>query len=84
MDDKSYQLRISGGRRVVLPPVVCDELDVDVGDTLVLRLENGHAKIQSVATMVDRFRGKLREKIGIDRSLVDELIAERSAEAAHE
>lgn len=84
MEDKSYHVRISGGRRVVLPPSVCDELNVGIGDTLLLRIEDGHVELQSVSAMVDRFRSKLKQKVGYDRSLVDELIAERAAEAARE
>jgi len=84
MDDKSYQVRISGRHRIVLPLSVCDQLNVEVGDTLLLRIEAGNLRLQPAAAMIDHFRKKLRRKIGTDRSLVDELIAERTAAAARE
>jgi bifunctional DNA-binding transcriptional regulator/antitoxin component of YhaV-PrlF toxin-antitoxin module len=84
MEDGSYHVTLSGGRRLVLPRVVCDELHVDVGDRLLLRVENGRVSLQSVSAAVEHFRAKLRDKIGTERSLVAELIAEREAESSRE
>lgn len=84
MDDNSYRVRVSEGRRVVLPAAACRELDIDVGDTVVVRVAGGDVRLQSLSSVVDRFRKKLRRKVPSSRSLVDELIAERRAEAARE
>lgn len=83
MEGESYHIRLSEGRRVVLPANVCKVLNADIGDTLLLRVENDSVRFHSLNSLLEDFRGKLREKLG-DRSIVDELIAERRAEAARE
>lgn len=84
MEDTSYRIRLSGGRRVVLPLSACEELDVDIGDTILLNIHDGNVRLQSFNKMMDQYRQHLRESVKPDRSLVDELIAERRAEAARE
>ena len=84
MEPHTYQMRIGEGRRVVLPPEVCQSLSVNVGDTIVVRLEEDRATIGSVNRTIDRFQKLVSAKVPAGASLVDELIAERAEMAVRE
>jgi len=84
MEPHTYHLRIGGGRRVVLPPEVCQSLAVGIGDTLVVRLEAERATLGSVDRTIDRFQKLLAAKVPVGVSLVEELIAERAEMAGRE
>ncbi|MCA9184697.1 MAG: AbrB/MazE/SpoVT family DNA-binding domain-containing protein [Pirellulaceae bacterium] len=83
MRDITFHVRLTEGRRVVLPARACKELELSIGDTLILTIEDGDMKLRSVSAMLNAFQKKLRTQIG-DRSLVNELIAERREEASRE
>lgn len=80
MEECGYHAQLSGGRRIVLPPEICRELNVEIGDKLTLQIENGDLRIRSVAALIDDYQQELQASAG-DESLVDELISEREAEA---
>lgn len=84
MESHTYQMRIGEGRRVVLPPEVCQSLAVGIGDTLVVRLEADRATLGSVDRTIDRFQKLLAAKVPVGVSLVEELIAERAEMAGRE
>ena len=84
MEPHTYQMRIGEGRRVVLPPEVCQSLSVTIGDTIVVRLEEDRATLGSVDRTIDRFQKLLANKVPAGVSLVDELLAERAEVAARE
>lgn len=71
--------------RVVIPAPFRKALGLNVGDRLVLQLCEGEVRIYSLVEAVRRAEGSLRPP-GIEpgRSLVDEFIAERRAEALRE
>ena len=84
MEPHTYQMRIGEGRRVVLPPEVCQSLSVGIGDTIVVRLEEDRATLGSVDRTIDRFQKLVAAKVPAGVSLVDELIAERAEMAVRE
>lgn len=84
MGHQIFHVRVSDGRRVVLPPEVCKLLKVEVGGTVIVDVADGHVALQSLATSLAEFRALAASKIAPGVSLVDELIAERRAEAERE
>ena len=84
MEAQTYHLRIGEGRRIVLPTEVCRELGFGVGDSIIVRLDDGRATLNSALRTIERFQRLVATKISPDVSLVDELIAERESAALHE
>lgn len=68
--------------RVVIPEAVRRALDLDAGDLLHLHVERGRLVLQRPSDAVAGLRA-LGSGLG-DRSLVDELLAERRLEVRHE
>ena len=68
--------------RVVVPAPIRKALGFQSGDTLVARVEDGRLVIEKPESVERRIRARFR-KSG-DRSLAEELIAERREEARRE
>jgi AbrB family looped-hinge helix DNA binding protein len=84
VDHQLYHVRVSDGRRVVLPAEVCKQLGIDVGDTVIVDVTEGKVQLHSFDTTLAGFRALLASKVPPGVSLVDELLAERRAEAERE
>lgn len=67
--------------RLVIPAEVREALKLAPGDQLALRVEDHRLVLERPADAAARLRG-LALPAGAGRSLVDELLAERRAEAA--
>lgn len=67
----------------MLPALIRQELDLKEGDELVVHADGERLVLERRETLLEDLRQELREAAG-DRSLVDELIAERRREAATE
>ena len=74
---------VSGGR-VQLPAAMRNAAGLADGDTVVLELVDGEIHLRSQKAMLARVRARLRPYVEEGTSVVDELIAERLAEAARE
>ena len=74
---------VSGGR-VQLPAAMRNAAGLADGDTVVLELVDGEIHLRSQKAMLARVRARLRPYLEEGTSVVDELIAERRAEAARE
>ncbi|MBO0796010.1 MAG: AbrB/MazE/SpoVT family DNA-binding domain-containing protein [Ktedonobacteraceae bacterium] len=72
--------RLAAGGRIVIPAEYRRALGVQVGDELILRLEAGEVRIFTPRQAVKRAQELVRRYISPDRSLADELIAERRKE----
>jgi len=81
MEHQLFHLRVSDGRRVVLPNEVCKQLGIKVGDTVIVDVAEGKVQLHSFDTTLANFRALLASKIPAGVSLVDDLLAERRAEA---
>lgn len=80
-----YAVKLSEGGRVVIPAEVRRALEVQEGDSLVLDVKDGEIRLYSRREQLRRAQALFQRYFppgGV--SLVDELIAERRAEAARE
>ncbi|KPF80486.1 AbrB family transcriptional regulator [alpha proteobacterium AAP81b] len=72
------------GGRIIVPAEFRRAMGVAPGDTLVLSLEGEALRVQSHRAVVREIQASVRALVPPGVSLVDELIAERRAEAARE
>jgi AbrB family looped-hinge helix DNA binding protein len=79
------RVRIAPGGRVVIPAAFRKALGVEIGDDMVIELTGDELRLRSRRAAIKRVQAMVRQYIPDDkRSLSDELIAERRAEAARE
>ncbi|WP_174273766.1 AbrB/MazE/SpoVT family DNA-binding domain-containing protein [Sphingomonas bacterium] len=82
----TYQVRVGEDGRIVLPADLTREIGLKPGDALAIERQQGKLVMQTYDDIVrqgqDRFRALLPE--GFSGSLVDQLIADRRAEAARD
>ena len=76
--------RIGENGRIVIPASIRRALDFDVGDTVVLRVEDNELRVSSLREAIRRAQDMVRRHVPADVSLVKELIAERRREAERE
>lgn len=84
MDNHIFHMRLSDGRRVVLPAQACEQLGIDVGDTVIIDVGEHGVQLHSLERSLAEFRAALNKKVPPGVNLVDELLAERRAEAKRE
>ena len=84
MEHQIFHVRVSDGRRVVLPPEACKELGVEVGGTVIVDVAPGKVALHSFDTALAEFRTLVSSKVPQGVSLVDELLAERRSAADRE
>lgn len=78
---------MSQGGRVVIPAELREQLQFKQGDQLLMEVKDGALVVTSKAQRIAQIRDEIRAAmppIEAGRSLVDEFIAERRAEAAKE
>lgn len=80
----SSRTKLTEGGRVVIPAEFRRALGVQVGDELILRLENGELRLLTLDRAIAQAQEAVRKYVLAGRSLVDELLAERRAEAARD
>jgi AbrB family looped-hinge helix DNA binding protein len=79
------RLKIGPGGRVIIPAEMRAALGAEEGDTLLASLVDGELRLVSTQTAIKRAQAIVRAYIPAGGpSLVDELIADRRAEAAAE
>jgi AbrB family looped-hinge helix DNA binding protein len=76
--------KIAAGGRIVIPAAARRAAGLDVGDEVIVRVEDGEIRIMSLQRAISRAQAIVRSYIPADRSLVDELIAERREESRRE
>jgi AbrB family looped-hinge helix DNA binding protein len=76
--------KIAEGGRVVIPAEHRRALGLEIGDEVILRVEGGELRILTRTEAIKRAQEKVRRHVKGSRSLVDELSAERRAEAGRE
>jgi AbrB family looped-hinge helix DNA binding protein len=75
--------RVNENGRVVIPSSFRKALGIEVGDEVVLRIEDDELRITTQQRRIQRAQRRARQKLkGV--SLVDELLAERRAAAKRE
>jgi AbrB family looped-hinge helix DNA binding protein len=77
------EIRVGEQGRIVIPADIRREMLIDIGSTLVARVENDMLILEKPDAVIKRLQARFK-KIPKGISLAEELIAERRAEAAHE
>lgn len=77
--DAETRMRVNENGRVVIPASFRKALGIGIGDEVVLRIEDGELRITTMKRRIERAQRLVRKHVKPGVSLVDELIAERSA-----
>ncbi len=80
----SERVTLDSGGRLVVPARFRRTLDLRPGDAVTVTLEGNMLRVKSVRVALRQAQALMRKKNSAQRSVVDELIAERRAEAAQE
>jgi antitoxin PrlF len=83
MASSQSELRVGEQGRIVIPVEIRRALSIDIGSTLIARVEKDKLILEKRDAVLQRLQSRFK-KIPAGVSLADELIAERRAEAAHE
>jgi bifunctional DNA-binding transcriptional regulator/antitoxin component of YhaV-PrlF toxin-antitoxin module len=75
--------RIIEGGKVVIPAVFRKALGLNVGDAVLIDIDKGELRVRSLSAAIARAQAIAR-RYAPGRTLSDELIADRRAEAARE
>ena len=74
------KLKLGEGGQIVIPSEFLEALGLEVGDTVILRLEDGEMRIFTPYKAIKKAQELLSQYLPEERSLSDELIAERRLE----
>jgi AbrB family looped-hinge helix DNA binding protein len=79
------RVKISDGGRLVIPAAMRAAMGIEAGDIVTVRLyPTGELRVISRSAAIAKAQTVVRKYVSADISLVDELIAERRAEAERE
>jgi AbrB family looped-hinge helix DNA binding protein len=81
---KPRRVTIGPGGRMVIPAELRRSLGVQAGDQVVVDLKDGDLRVRSLDAVIKRVQERVRQYVPDHISLVDELTADRRAEAARE
>jgi antitoxin PrlF len=76
--------RINQNGRVVIPASFRKALGINIGDEVVLRIEDEELRISTLKRRIERAQRLVRQHVKAGTSLADELIAERREAAKRE
>ncbi len=79
-----YSMKMSEGGRVVVPAEIRKALGLKEGDTVLWEMIDGEARMTTKLQRMRKAQELVRQYVPEGVSLVDELIAERRAEAERE
>ena len=80
----SRAVKIVDGGKLVIPANFRRQLGIAVGDTVIVEVTDGELRVRSRKGALANARRMMRQLVPDGVSLVDELIAERRAEAARD
>jgi AbrB family looped-hinge helix DNA binding protein len=78
------RMRVNENGRLVIPASFRKALGINVGDEVVVRIEDDELRIMTLKRRIERAQESVRKFVKPGRSLVDELIAERRKDAKRE
>lgn len=78
------RVKVSEGGRIVIPAELRQALGINVGDEVLVVLEDGEIRVMPASQAIRRVQEALAPYKPAGRSAVDDLIAERRAEAFRE
>jgi AbrB family looped-hinge helix DNA binding protein len=76
--------RVNENGRVVIPAAFRKAMGINIGDEVVLRIEDDELRILTLKRRIERAQRLVRQHVKPGTSLVDELIAERRKAAKSE
>ncbi len=76
--------RVNENGRVVIPAAFRKALGIEVGDEVVLRIQDDELRITTQQRRIQQAQRRARRYVKPGTSLVDELLAERRQAARHE
>jgi AbrB family looped-hinge helix DNA binding protein len=82
--NQGTRTRVNENGRVVIPASFRKALRINVGDEVVLRIEDDELRISTLQHRLERARRLVRQHVKPGTSLADELIAERREAAKRE
>ncbi len=82
--EQEIRTRVNENGRVVIPASFRKALGINVGDEVVLRIEDDELRILTLQQRVERAQRLVRKHVKPGTSLVEELIAERRQAAKRE
>ncbi len=82
--ETEIRMRVNENGRVVIPASFRKALGINVGDEVVLRIEDDELRITTLKRRVERAQRLVRRHVKRGVSLADELIAERREAARNE
>lgn len=83
-DERVIKAKIDSQGRVLIPAAVREAMNLAPGEPVTMRLDEDGLHLISSHLAMARLRRRVRKCVPRDVSLVDELIADRRAEAARE
>jgi antitoxin component of MazEF toxin-antitoxin module len=78
---RHHHLWIESGGRLTIPRALLQDLELSVGDPVVLEIEGDALRLRSQKRVIAEIQALVRQHVPEGVSLVDELIAERRREA---
>lgn len=78
--NSEMRVKISESGRVTIPAEFCKALGVEEGDELILRLDEEELRLLTSKQVISEAQAVVRRYAAKNRSLADELIAERREE----
>jgi AbrB family looped-hinge helix DNA binding protein len=81
---EEIRARVNENGRVVIPSSFRKFLGIEIGDEVVLRLEDDELRITTQQRRIRRAQKRARQYVKRGTSLVDELLVERRESAKHE
>lgn len=82
--DAETRLRVNENGRVVIPAFFRKALGINIGDEVLLRIEDDELRITTLKRRLERAQRVVRKHVKAGTSLADELIAERREAASSE
>jgi AbrB family looped-hinge helix DNA binding protein len=82
--NKKTRARVNNNGRLVIPAQFREAFEIKGGDFVVVRLEDDELRVMTIKRRIERAQQIVRKYIKPGVSLVDELLAQRRAEARKE
>ena len=82
--EEEIRQRVNENGRVVIPAAFRKALGIEIGDEVVLRIQDDELRITTQQRRIQRAQRRARQYVKPGTSLVDELLAERREAAKNE
>jgi AbrB family looped-hinge helix DNA binding protein len=77
-------VKIIDGGKLVIPAQFRHEMGISTGDTVVVEMSGGELRVRSLPAAIKKAQAIVRKFVPENVNLVDELIADRRAQAERE